>query len=61
MTTLWRDQPVGLVGLGLIGGSIGLDLLAAGLEVRGWVHRQATAERASQRGLASQVGTDPVR
>ncbi|APD49466.1 prephenate/arogenate dehydrogenase [Synechococcus sp. CS-602] len=60
MTTLWRDQPVGLVGLGLIGGSIGLDLRAAGLEVRGWVHRQATAERASQRGLASQVGTDPA-
>lgn len=51
---------MGLVGLGLIGGSIGLDLQAAGLEVRGWVHRPATAERARQRGLASRVDTDPA-
>jgi ribosomal protein S11 len=28
-----RERPVGLVGLGLIGGSLGLDLQAAGLEV----------------------------
>ncbi|MCT0247925.1 prephenate/arogenate dehydrogenase [Synechococcus sp. CS-205] len=60
MTTLWRERPVGVVGLGLIGGSIGLDLMALGLDVRGLVHRQATAERARKRGLARQVSTDPA-
>ena len=50
---------MGVVGLGLIGGSIGLDLMALGVDVRGLVHRQATAERARQRGLARQVSTDP--
>ncbi|MCP9839050.1 prephenate/arogenate dehydrogenase [Synechococcus sp. J7-Johnson] len=60
MTTLWHERPVGVVGLGLIGGSIGLDLMALGVEVRGLVHRPATAERARQRGLASQVSTDPA-
>lgn len=59
MTTLWHERPVGVVGLGLIGGSIGLDLMALGVDVRGLVHRQATAERALQRGLARQVSTDP--
>ncbi|EDY37871.1 Prephenate dehydrogenase [Cyanobium sp. PCC 7001] len=47
------------MGLGLIGGSLGLDLQARGLEVRALVHRQATAERARQRGLASAVSLDP--
>lgn len=50
---------MGLVGLGLIGGSLGLDLQAAGAEVRAWVHRPQTAERARERGLAGQVSTDP--
>ena len=50
---------VGIVGLGLIGGSIGLDLLAQGIEVQGLVHRSATAERAMERGLVSAVSTDP--
>ena len=59
MTTQWQQQPVGLVGLGLIGGSLGLDLVARGLEVRALVHRPATAERARQRGLASRISTDP--
>jgi arogenate dehydrogenase (NADP+) len=59
MTTLWRERPVGVVGLGLIGGSIGLDLMALGVDVRALVHREATAERARQRGLASQVSIDP--
>ncbi|MFN9629338.1 MAG: prephenate/arogenate dehydrogenase [Cyanobacteriota bacterium] len=59
MAALWRDRPVGLVGLGLIGGSLGLDLQAAGAEVRAWVHRPQTAERARERGLAGQVSTDP--
>ncbi|MEB3335752.1 MAG: prephenate/arogenate dehydrogenase [Cyanobacteriota bacterium] len=59
MAALWRDRPVGLVGLGLIGGSLGLDLQAGGAEVRAWVHRPQTAERARARGLAGRVSTDP--
>ena len=51
---------MGLVGLGLIGGSIGLDLQALGVEVRALVHRPATAARALERGLAQQVDTDPA-
>ena len=49
---------MGVVGLGLIGGSLGLDLRRAGLEVRALVHREHTAERARQRGLADRVSTD---
>ncbi|MEB3327540.1 MAG: prephenate/arogenate dehydrogenase [Synechococcus sp.] len=55
----WHQQPVGVVGLGLIGGSLGLDLQRLGIGVRGLVHRAATAERARRRGLATQVSTDP--
>jgi arogenate dehydrogenase (NADP+) len=58
MAALWQDRPVGLVGLGLIGGSLGLDLQAAGALVRAWVHRPQTAERALERGLAQQVSTE---
>ena len=54
-----RERPVGLVGLGLIGGSLGLDLQAAGLEVRALVHRASTAERARERQLAQRIDTDP--
>lgn len=60
MTSAWGEQPVGIVGLGLIGGSLGLDLRAQGLEVRALVHREATAERARERGLADVVATDPT-
>lgn len=60
MTMAWRERPIGVVGLGLIGGSLALDLRAQGLRVQALVHRQATAERARQRGLADQVGTDPA-
>ncbi|MFM7641004.1 MAG: prephenate dehydrogenase/arogenate dehydrogenase family protein, partial [Cyanobium sp.] len=60
MAALWQDRPVGLVGLGLIGGSLGLDLQAAGADVRAWVHRDATAARALERGLAQQVSTNPA-
>jgi arogenate dehydrogenase (NADP+) len=59
MAVLWQDRPVGLVGLGLIGGSLGLDLQAQGAQVRAWVHRPQTAERALERGLAQQVSTSP--
>jgi arogenate dehydrogenase (NADP+) len=51
---------VGIVGLGLIGGSLGLDLQHQGVEVRALVHREATAERARQRLLATEVGTNPA-
>ena len=53
-------RPVGIVGLGLIGGSLGLDLQASGLEVRALVHRGSTAARARERGLAQRVDTDPA-
>jgi arogenate dehydrogenase (NADP+) len=51
--------PIGIVGLGLIGGSLALDLLAQGHTVRAWVHRQSTVVRAQERGLATEVSTDP--
>ena len=60
MTSLWQREPVGVVGLGLIGGSLGLDLMAAGARVRALVHRPATAARARERGLAEEVSTDPA-
>jgi arogenate dehydrogenase (NADP+) len=60
MTALWQRQPVGIVGLGLIGGSLGLDLVARGAEVRALVHRDATAIRARERHLATVVSTDPA-
>ena len=50
---------VGIVGLGLIGGSLGLDLQARGWTVQGLVHRQVTADRAMARGLVGAVSTDP--
>lgn len=52
------EGPIGLVGLGLIGGSLGLDLQRRGHQVRALVHRACTAERARQRGLAQVVATD---
>jgi len=58
MTSLWCERPVGIVGLGLIGGSLGLDLRARGAEVKALVHREATAERARERGLADAVSTE---
>ncbi|QEY32162.1 prephenate/arogenate dehydrogenase [Synechococcus sp. RSCCF101] len=51
---------VGIVGLGLIGGSLGLDLQAAGWAVQGIVRSEATARRARERGLATRVDTDPA-
>jgi arogenate dehydrogenase (NADP+) len=55
-----ETKRVGIVGLGLIGGSLGLDLQAEGWDVQGLVHRSATAERAKERRLASDVSTDPA-
>jgi arogenate dehydrogenase (NADP+) len=55
----WRQLPVGVVGLGLIGGSIALDLRRRGVAVHGLVHRETTAQRARERELVDQVSTDP--
>ena len=55
-----ETKRVGIVGLGLIGGSLGLDLQADGWDVQGLVHRSATAERVKERGLVSDVSTDPA-
>jgi arogenate dehydrogenase (NADP+) len=60
MTALWRRHPVGIVGLGLIGGSLSLELQAVGAEVKALVHREATAATARRRGLAAEVSTDPA-
>jgi arogenate dehydrogenase (NADP+) len=60
LRTLLAGQPVGIVGLGLMGGSLGLDLQGLGVEVLGLVRRETVAERALARGLASQVGTTPA-
>lgn len=59
MTSLWQKGPVGIVGLGLIGGSLAMDLKGAGARVHALVHRERTAQRARQRGLADRIGTDP--
>ena len=50
---------IGIVGLGLIGGSLGLDLQNLGHEVYGLVNRAETASRAKERGLAQFISTDP--
>ena len=55
-----KRRTAGVVGLGLIGGSIGLDLQAQGWRVQGLVHRQRTADRALLRGLVNAVSTDPA-
>ncbi len=54
------SRRVGIVGLGLIGGSLGLDLQDQGWQVHGLVHRSITAERAKARGLANVVSTNPI-
>ncbi len=50
---------IGIVGLGLIGGSIGLDLQRLGYEVYGLTNRDQTAIRAKERGLAQFTSTNP--
>lgn len=57
---LLAGAPVGVVGLGLIGGSLGLDLRALGIRVQGWAHRPTTVERALARGLVDQASSDPA-
>ena len=49
---------IGIVGLGLIGGSLALDFQSLGIRVHGLVHRSQTAQRAIDRGLAEVISTD---
>jgi arogenate dehydrogenase (NADP+) len=49
---------IGIVGLGLIGGSIGLDLCRQGHEVLGVSQRQTTCETAVQRQAVTSASTD---
>ena len=51
-------QAIGVVGLGLIGGSLGLDLRQRGHRVVGVAHRQSTVERALERGLVNEASSD---
>ncbi|MEG4813795.1 prephenate/arogenate dehydrogenase [Microcoleus sp. K5-D4] len=46
---------IGIVGLGLIGGSIGLDLRSRGFEVFGVSSRQQTCDRAQARGVVNEA------
>lgn len=49
---------IGIVGLGLIGGSIGLDLRSRGFYVIGVSGREQTCQRAIARGAADEAGRD---
>jgi cyclohexadieny/prephenate dehydrogenase len=52
-----RFQRIAIIGLGLLGGSIGLALRegSPGTETRGWDHDPATRQRAAERGLVGTV------
>ncbi len=49
---------IGIVGMGLIGGSLGLDLQKLGFNVHGIAHREETAKKARKRKLAQTISTD---
>lgn len=49
---------IGIVGLGLIGGSIGIDLRSRGFYVIGVSGREQTCQRAIARGAADEAGRD---
>jgi prephenate dehydrogenase len=49
---------VAIIGLGLIGGSLGLALKAAGSEVSGYARRSETASTALARGVVDRCGSD---
>ncbi|WP_320663723.1 prephenate/arogenate dehydrogenase [Prochlorococcus sp. MIT 1223] len=56
--TLKPSKTIGIVGLGLIGGSLGLALQKVGYNVHGLTHRSITAARAKKRGLANLISTN---
>lgn len=51
---------IGIVGLGLIGGSLGLDFRAQGHRVLGVSRKPETCERAIVRGAVDQASVDPA-
>ena len=51
---------IGIVGLGLIGGSLGLDLRSHGYKVFGVSRREQTCQQAIARGAADQASVDPA-
>ena len=51
---------IGIVGLGLIGGSLGLDLRSQGHQVLGVSRREQTCQRALARGVVDDASVDPV-
>lgn len=51
---------IGIVGLGLIGGSLGLDLRSRGYKVFGVSRREQTCQQAIARGAADQASVDPA-
>ncbi len=52
------DACIGIVGLGLIGGSLGLDLQKLGCHVKGLTNKGITAQKARDRKLATEISTD---
>jgi arogenate dehydrogenase (NADP+) len=50
-------KTIGIVGLGLIGGSLGLDLRSQGYEIIGVSRKQQTCQRALERGAVDTVTT----
>lgn len=51
---------IGIVGLGLIGGSLGLDLRSRGYKVLGVSRREQTCQSAIARGAVDQASVDPA-
>ena len=49
---------IGIVGLGLIGGSLGLDLRAQGYQVLGVSRQEQTCQRAIERGVVDDASTN---
>jgi arogenate dehydrogenase (NADP+) len=50
------SKTIGIVGLGLIGGSLGLDLRSRGFQVYGVSHQARTCQIAVERGIADEAG-----
>ena len=53
------SKNIGIVGLGLIGGSLGLDLQKLGHTVYGITHREENVKKARERKIAQIISTDP--
>jgi len=51
---------IGIVGLGLIGGSLSLDLQKLGYRIYGLTHRKESVKKAKQRSLGTVISTDPL-